>query len=206
MILPFEGQGEMAAKKATSTSSQPAANGSKQAPVNNGPRIGGAPVRKQVSQPTGKLSTNNIGINETLNPTVRTGTKKQVAASTNQREDFTFDQLKRVWKEYSLAIRREKRESMYSTLMNSKMTMSSDYQIHLEIANELQGKKLEIEKVELLGFIRSKLKNYTIGLKYSLIATEKMEILDSKGIFDKLAEENSSLNKFRKLFNLDIEF
>ena len=80
------------------------------------------------------------------------------------------------------------------------------YQIHLEIANELQGKELEVEKVELLGFIRAKLKNYSVGLKYSLIATEKMEILDSKGIFDKLAAENSSLDKFRKLFNLDIEF
>jgi len=152
------------------------------------------------------LSTNNIGINETLNPTVRKGAKKKETVTSDQAEDFTFDQLKYVWKEYSLAIRREKRESMYSTLMNSNMSMSSDYQIHLEIANELQGKELEVEKVELLGFIRAKLKNYSVGLKYSLIATEKMEILDSKGIFDKLAAENSSLDKFRKLFNLDIEF
>lgn len=159
-----------------------------------------------MSQPTGKLSTNNIGINETLNPTARKGAKKQLEVSSDQADDFTFDELKYVWKEYSLAIRREKRESMYSTLMNSKMTMSSDYQIHLEIANELQGKNLEIEKVELLGFIRAKLKNYSIGLKYTLIESEKREILDSKGIFDKLAEDNSSLNKFRKLFNLDIEF
>jgi DNA polymerase-3 subunit gamma/tau len=159
-----------------------------------------------VSQPTGKLSTNNVGINETINPTIRNNSKESLEVSSDQAEDFTFDQLQHVWKDYSLAVRREKRESMYSTLMNSKMTMSSDYQIHLEIANELQGKNLEIEKVELLGFIRAKLKNYSVGLKYSLIESEKLEILDSKGIFDKLAEENSSLNKFRKLFNLDIEF
>ncbi|NOQ71450.1 MAG: hypothetical protein GQ574_05590 [Crocinitomix sp.] len=203
--MPFEGQGDGAVKKATQVPNQ-STNTNKTATVNSGPKIGGAPERKQVSQPTGKLSTNNIGIKETLNPTIRDGAKKKELISSDQAEDFTFDQLKHVWKEYSLAIRREKRESMYSTLMNSNMTMSSDYQIHLEISNELQGKNLEIEKVELLGFVRSKLKNYSIGLKYSVIATEKMEILDSKGIFDKLAEENSSLNKFRKLFNLDIEF
>ena len=137
---------------------------------------------------------------------MREGAKKKELISSDQAEDFTFDQLQHVWKDYSLAIRREKRESMYSTLMNSNMSMSSDYQIHLEISNELQGKDLEVEKVELLGFVRSKLRNYSIGLKYSVIASEKMEILDSKGIFDKLAEENSSLTKFRKLFNLDIEF
>jgi len=122
------------------------------------------------------------------------------------REDFTFEQLQRVWKEYSLGIKRLRKDSLYSTLIKSEMSMSSDYQIHLKIINELQGKELEIEKVELLGFIRSRLKNYSIGLKYSLEKSEKVKILDSKGIFDKLVEENSSLDKFRKLFNLDIEF
>jgi hypothetical protein len=202
--LPFEGQGEVAVKKAPSQ--QSADTVTKSTATNNGPKLGGMPVRKQVSQPTGKLSTNNIGIKDTLNPVIRKGAQNKLQVSSDQAEDFTFDQLKHVWKEYSLAIRRNKRESMYSTLMNSNMTMSSDYQIHLEIANELQGKDLEIEKVELLGFVRAKLKNYSIGLNYSLTEIEKIEVLDSKGIFDKLAEENSSLKKFQKLFNLGIDF
>ena len=77
----------------------------------------------------------------THNPTLMAATTRDehglwVQAEDLKISDFTFEELKRVWKEYSLAIRREKRESMYSTLMNSKMTMSSDYQIHLEISNE----------------------------------------------------------------------
>ena len=203
--MPFEGQGEVAVKKASPSSNAGSPSGKSDASAGTRAKLNQV-VRKQASQPTGKLSTNNIGINETLNPTVHKGVKKKEVLTSDLSEDFTFAQLEYVWKEYALAIRREKRESMYSTLMNSKMTMSSDFQIHLEIVNELQGKELEIEKIELLGFIRAKLKNYTVGLKYSLIESEKREILDSKGIFDKLAEENSSLNKFRKLFNLDIEF
>ena len=83
--------------------------------------------------------------------------------------------------------------------------MSSDYQVLLEV-HGVQATELEREKVELLAFLRSKLRNYSIGLKYTVIEQEKVQIVDSKGTFDKLAEENSSLNKFRKLFNLDIEF
>ncbi|MDA7804149.1 hypothetical protein N8987_06200, partial [Crocinitomix sp.] len=78
--------------------------------------------------------------------------------------------------------------------------------IHLEIINTVQATELEREKGELLDFLRKELKNYGIGLKFTLIESEKVQILDNKGIFEKLAEENSSLNKFRKLFNLDIEF
>lgn len=84
--------------------------------------------------------------------------------------------------------------------------MSSDYQIHLEIINSVQAAELEREKGELLDFLRKELRNYSIGLNFSIVETEKVQIMDNKGVFDKLAEENSSLNKFRKLFNLDIEF
>ncbi|WP_139134218.1 hypothetical protein [Crocinitomix algicola] len=122
------------------------------------------------------------------------------------RDDFTFEDLERAWKSFSLAVKREKRDSFYSTLENSKMTMSSDYQIHLEIINSVQAAELEREKGELLDFLRKELRNYSIGLNFSIVETEKVQIMDNKGVFDKLAEENSSLNKFRKLFNLDIEF
>jgi len=113
-----------------------------------------------------------------------------------------------VWKEYSLGAKRDRKDSLYSTLMGSEMTMSSDYQVHLKIVNSVQAAEIEREKAEILAFIRAKLKNYNIGLKYTIETEQKkkVQIMDSKGAFEKLAEENSSLNKFRKLFNLDIEF
>lgn len=201
MILPFEGQGTPQVFAAT-----PNAPVAKKAETSQPPIGNKAPERKQLSQPSGKLMTNNIGIKETLNPTQRKKLGKSDEVDTNQKEDFTFEQLEYAWKTFSLAVKRQKRESFYSTLESSKMTMSSDYQIHLEIINTVQATELEREKGELLDFLRKELKNYGIGLKFTLIESEKVQILDNKGIFEKLAEENSSLNKFRKLFNLDIEF
>ncbi len=200
--MPFEGQGVQSAKTAAKVTPKP----------NNGPAASkttssfNAEPRKQVSQPSGKLVTNNIGIKETLNPAQQKRSDAVRDIISDLADDFTIEQLEHVWKEYALGVKRKRKDSLYSTLVKSKMTMSSDYQIHLDIVNALQGKELEAEKGELLGFIRSKLRNYTIGLKYSITESKKMEILDSKGVFDKLAEDNSSLNKFRKLFNLDIEF
>lgn len=203
IILPFEGQGQVAVKKAPSTPAK------KSVPENgaaNGAGRFNVAQRKQVSQPTGKLTTNNIGIKDTLNPKKKKTSTIGEDVNPDLAEAFTIEQLQHVWKEYSLISKRNKKNSLHSTLTNSKMTVSSDYQIHLELVSISQQKEIEAVKAELLGFLRSKLKNYGIGLNYTIVKTTKTQLLDSKGTFDKLAEDNSSLNKFRKLFNLDIEF
>lgn len=202
VILPFEGQNEPVAV-AVQKKQQPKAP-VKPATTNTG--AFNAPPRPQISQPTGKLSTNNIGINATLNPVDRKIAGSIEPVNIELREDFTLEQLEHVWKEYSLIVKRNRKDSLYATLVKSKMMVSSDYQIHLELLNILQEKEIEAEKTEMLSFLRSKLRNAAIGLKCTIVESEKVEILDSKGIFDKMAEENASLNKFRKLFNLDIEF
>lgn len=164
------------------------------------------PVRKQLNQPAGRLKTNIVGIKSTLNPPQIKKNGATDGENANLKEPFTFEELERAWKSFSLAVKREKRDSFYSTLESSKLTMTSDYQLNLEIINSVQAAELEREKGELLDFLRKTLKNYSIGLKYNLVETEKVQVLDSKGTFEKLAEENTSLTKFRKLFNLDIEF
>ena len=87
MILPFEGQGEVAVKTAPKTTPQ------KQVTPNVSPN--GAP-RRQVSQPTGKLTTVNVGIKDTLNPKVKKGTGATQTSNSNLAEEFTFEQLERV--------------------------------------------------------------------------------------------------------------
>ncbi len=199
--MPFEGQSEVQKGTATARPIPPTTPVKK----TEGSSLG-APVRKQFNQPKGKLVTSNIGIKATLNPKEKKATAEAEIQMSQQREPFTFEELERVWKGYALMVKREKKDSLYSTLMNSKMTMTSDHQITLNIVNTVQASELEREKVELLSYIRNELKNYGIGLNYKQIESKKTVVMDSKGIFDQLAEDNSSLKKFRKLFNLDIEF
>ncbi len=202
LILPFEGQVTAKNTNATTATSPAAAR-----PINPRPTGGSstAPVRKIVAAPTGQLSTTNIGIKDTLNPVQKKSNGQSEEHLPDLAEPFTFEALEHVWKAYCLEVKRNKKDSLYSTLQ-SKMTMSSDYQIQLELLNSVQAAEIEKEKVELLGFVRKQLRNYSIGLVYTIVEAPKTQILDSRGIYEKLAEENTSLDKFRKLFNLDVEF
>lgn len=200
VILPFEGQEKQnpASAVTASVSAKPMT-----AKSNGGSNT--SPVRRIAVAPTGQLSTTNIGIKDTINPIQKKSSGESDHYIPDLAEPFTIEALEHVWKAYSLEVKRNKKDSLYSTLQ-SKMTMSSDYQIQLELLNSVQAAEIEKEKVELLGFVRKQLRNYTIGLTYRIVETPKTLTLDSRGAYEKLAEENSSLNKFRKLFNLDIEF
>ena len=169
--------------------------------------VGGQPLeRKKVSQPSGKLATNNIGIKATLNPRQKKKDAMSDSILEERNEEYTIEQLQRVWKEYALGVKRENKDSLYATLMQSDLHVDSSHVIHLKIKNSVQSTELDEEKGSLVRFLRVKLKNTNINLNYELDEQKKVEVLDSKTKFEKLAEENQSLHKFRKLFNLDIEF
>lgn len=199
LILPFEGQSlKQKVKKEPVTK--------KSAPKNTQHRPKQEAQRKQASKPSGVLRTTNIGIRDTINPPQKKHQKQEGdKAAENQNEKFSFEDLERTWKSYALALKRERKDSLYTTLVNAILSMTSDFRIKFEI-HSVQAAELEREKVALMAYLRKELKNYSIQLEYSTIEQEKVQILDSKGTFDKLLEENSSLDKLRKLFNLDIEF
>ncbi len=200
LILPFQGQED---RKSASTVAAPIQTKPITTTLSGGSNA--PPIRKIAVAPTGQLSTTNIGIKDTLNPVQKKPNSHSDEHHHDLAEPFTFGALEHVWKAYCLEVKRNKKDSLYSTLQ-SKMTMSSDYQIQLELLNSVQASEIEKEKAELLGFVRKQLRNYTIGLNYTIVEAPKTLTLDSRGTYEKLAEENSTLNKFRKLFNLDIEF
>ncbi|MBI3135592.1 MAG: hypothetical protein HYZ14_13020 [Bacteroidetes bacterium] len=163
--------------------------------------------RKKIAQPGLKIVTKNVGIKSILDPPKNAQMENENALLPDLAENFTHSELMAVWKNYAMNLQREKKTSLATTLMSSEPIVSSDFQITLEIANSSQASDLEIEKSTLLGHLRSKLRNYQIGFNYKV--SEKKQALstsDTKATFEKLAEDNPSLHKFRKLFNLDIDF
>ncbi|MCG8576104.1 MAG: hypothetical protein MI810_14535 [Flavobacteriales bacterium] len=83
--------------------------------------------------------------------------------------------------------------------------MTSDYRLKLEIGSA-QKHDIENEKIPLVEYLRNEVKNDHLSFEYEVIELEKIVVNDSKSTFDRLVEENTSLEKFRKLFNLDIEY
>lgn len=207
--MPYEGQFEP--KVLRSTNSEPKQElvevaetiKSQPAPQSQAEKLIAKPVKSSV-RPLGKLKTGTESIDSILNPVLKKDAELERLPEMS--ESFTYDELKAVWHDYAYKMKRQKRDSFASTLLNSKLTMGSDYQIVLEINNMIQSTELEEEKVHLVRHLRSKLKNTKLGFSYVVSEVEKKTVMDSKSTFDKLAEENPALNKFRKLFNLDIEF
>jgi hypothetical protein len=163
--------------------------------------------RKKLSKPSGKLTSANIGIKSILNPKKEISAEDQELTSQNTKsEEITFDNLARVWKEYALKVKRERMDSLYSTLINANPRLGSDLKITIDIKNSIAAREFDNNKPEFIKFLKIRLKNYAITIDYIIAESSKIEFSDNKSKFEKLVIENGSLDKFRKLFNLDIEY
>jgi DNA polymerase-3 subunit gamma/tau len=142
-----------------------------------------------------------------MNPPKKEEKQEDNYNSDNQpKENFTNEQFLRVWKEFTLKVKREKKDSLFSTLVNGEPKFDSNLNIKITVSSNVAAKEVDAIKPEMLKFIRSKLNNFDINLTYNIIKSEKTEFQDSKTKFKKLSSENPSLEKLRKLFNLDIEY
>lgn len=122
------------------------------------------------------------------------------------KENFTNEQFLRVWKEFTLKVKRDKKDSLFSTLVNGEPKFDSNLNIKITVSSSVAAKEVDAIKPEMLKFIRTKLNNFDINLTYDIIKSAKTEFQDSKTKFKKMSSENPSLEKLRKLFNLDIEY
>ncbi|MFD1550550.1 hypothetical protein DNU06_16365 [Putridiphycobacter roseus] len=149
-----------------------------------------------------------MGINSILNPIKKTNNKEDVQASRQAEENqtFTTEELDHAWRSYVLKLQREKKSSLYSTLNAANHRLASDFSITIDLNNGNQVKEVDFIKPDFIGFLRKKLKNSNISLNYNMIEAKKASFTDNKSVFDDLSKENESLIKFRKMFNLDIDF
>ena len=162
--------------------------------------------RKKFTQPAGKLSTTSPGIKTILDPPKNKLAENADALLPDLAEPFTHEQFKAAWNDYALNLKREMKDSLYATLMDSELSISSDYKILLEISNSAQANQLERERAGLLQHLRSKLRNNQIAFTYQVSEKLQSPLKDSKATFETLAAENPSLHKLRKMFNLDIDY
>jgi len=163
-----------------------------------------------MSKPSGSFQSSNVGIKSILAPpkpkTIHASDQALVDSENETSEMFTVEQMEYAWKEYALKVKREKKNSLFSTLNGSNPRVASDYSITIDLKNDIEAGDIDREKPELLGFLRHKLNNKKISLKYQIMESQKTGFVDNKSVFENLCKENDSLNKFRKMFNLDIEF
>ena len=121
------------------------------------------------------------------------------------KEPFTHDQLMVLWKIYTQKVKEENKINFYTILTTNEPVLSKPNEITVLITNLAQESILQNEQVEFLNFLRTRLKNFELG-----IVTKKVEsklenrLYTSMEKYHYLIEKNPKLEEMRKRFNLDL--
>lgn len=118
----------------------------------------------------------------------------------------TIEQLKAEWKAFLEKLKREGRDSEYSTL-NQQVEFHEDLSIILTLPNSFQTHIIEGFQQELLTTLRTNLNNGKIQLKTEIekIESKKM-IYTNKEKFEYLAEKHPNLKELKMRLDLDTDF
>jgi DNA polymerase-3 subunit gamma/tau len=123
----------------------------------------------------------------------------------NDKEPFTFEELMLLWEEYVLKVKNENKINFYTILTTNEPVLTSPTEITVLITNTAQESILQAELVDFLNFLRTRLKNFEVG-----IVTKKVEskienrLYTSIERYHYLVEKNPKLEDLRKRFNLDL--
>lgn len=121
------------------------------------------------------------------------------------REPFTHEELMVLWKEYVQKIKEENKINFYTILTTNDPELTSPEQITVSITNLAQESILQNELVEFLNFLRTRLKNFSIGIVTKRVENKiENRLYTSIEKYHYLLEKNPKLEDLRKRLNLDL--
>jgi DNA polymerase-3 subunit gamma/tau len=121
------------------------------------------------------------------------------------KEPFTYEELMVLWKEYTQKAKEENKINFYTILTTNEPVLTTSTEITVLITNMAQESILQNELVDFLNFLRTRLKNFDVG-----IVTKKVESKIENRLYTPmekyhyLVEKNPKLEDLRKRFNLDL--
>ncbi|MEJ5994427.1 DNA polymerase III subunit gamma/tau [Pedobacter sp. Du54] len=123
--------------------------------------------------------------------------------SGNEKQDFSEEQFFELWKAYTQKAKDQDKIHLYTLMNNTPLLNGTEITVLVE--NSALESTLQDEKIELLNFLRTALKNFDLQ-----IAIKRAENVGTKRIYtnkDKYAymvDKNPQLEEMRRRFNLDI--
>jgi DNA polymerase-3 subunit gamma/tau len=121
--------------------------------------------------------------------------------------EFNTDALLKYWNTYAGRVKKDGKINIFTIMTAYPPRLLPDFIIELDIENKLQEDLLSAEKVDLLNFLRTELKNFSIDLQTKqLEQIQKKRLYTSTEKYQHMLEKNPNLDEFRKRFNLDLDF
>ena len=124
----------------------------------------------------------------------------------DQKVDFTEKDLLEIWKCYIKIAKDKSKMSLAGLMENNPPVLMPDYEIRVMLNNKLQEQELQTEKIDLLNFLRSELKNFAVTI-FSVItvSTATKRPYTSLDKYNYFVEKNPAMEQLRKVFNLNID-
>lgn len=166
------------------------------------------PEPKVMSTPTGKLNSSGISIKQLMhkNSPENGGTIKDM--SNLPMNDFGVDELKMSWRRFAFDMKSAGKQTFFSALMKRDPLLIEGTKYKLEVDNQAQVDYITPILSELVDYLRSSLKNYSLEVSIELTSNpeEEVKFLSGKDKFASLARKNPNLHTLKSTFNLDIDF
>ena len=125
--------------------------------------------------------------------------------SGDDREVFTLPQLLVYWNEYSENAKTSGKINIYTLMSGADPQLEGTETIIVKVEHKLQESLLQEEMVDLMNFLRPRLKNFSVSIRTIQMAREVVNRLyTSTEKYQYLVEKNPKLDEFRRKFNLDV--
>ena len=147
-----------------------------------------------------------LSINQFLNKKESGTSKEEYKVATGEaRTDFHQDQLNPLWLEYAKTIEAKGKVSLFRLFSDQNPKIDENYLLHFPVESQALADDLQVEKPELLSFLRKELNNYGINIDFPVIELEHTKMLYTPQ--DKLkhmADKHPKLMYLKKLLDLDL--
>ncbi len=165
---------------------------------------------RELSAPTGQLNSEILSIEELKRRTVEQAKASQEDISNKPKQEFTYDQLKMVWREFAFEIKKNERpaaETVFSIMTKKDPALDGtlvSYEVENEVLFDLMMRNFG---EELQNYIRTKLNNWTVVLDVKVVENSDNlpKYMTGKDKYQLLSQKNINLITLQKTFNLDIE-
>lgn len=177
-----------------------------------------APV-KSVTAPTAKIAlTQKINLNGsnttgTFIPSLTDLNAKSGGVDSDEpkyisgdsRDSFSEEQLLSLWNQYAEDAKTAGKINIYTLMIGAEPQLEGTEVIVAKVEHKLQEALLQEEMVDLMNFIRPRLKNFNVSVKTIQAAREVLNRLyTSTEKYQFLLDKNPKLEELRRKFNLDV--
>ena len=162
---------------------------------------------------TQKISLNGSNTTGTFIPSLTDMNAKSAGADSDEpkyisgdsRESFSHEQFLSLWNQYAENAKTAGKINIYTLMIGAEPQLEGTELIIAKIEHKLQEGLLQEEMVDLMNFLRPRLKNFSISVKTIQAAREVVNRLyTSTEKYQFLLDKNPKLEELRRKFNLDV--